>query len=140
MRTTRLTKLIGIVAIGVLALGACSSDDDEKVDKKPTPTTPAGDTTIGETAGAKITVRSFDIGFREKQLTAPAGTIEVEYVNEGSIAHDLMFESVANFELEVKKKGDVDSGTIDLEAGEYTFFCEIPGHRGAGMEGTLTVT
>lgn len=139
MRTTQLTKLIGIVAVGVLAFGACS-DDDDKADKKPTATTPAGDTIIGETAGAKITVRSFDIGFREKQLTAPAGTIEVEYVNEGSIAHDLMFEDVPNFELEVSKKGDVDSGTIELEAGEYTFYCEVPGHRGAGMEGTLTVT
>ena len=139
MRTTRLATLIGIAAIGILVLGACS-DDEDKADKKPTTTTAAATTPTAGTAGAKVTVRAFDIGFREKQLTAPAGAIEFEYVNEGSIPHDLMLEGVAGFELEVKKKGDVESATIDLEAGTYTFFCEVPGHRGAGMEGTLTVT
>lgn len=131
MRTTLLAKpLLGVaVAVAVFALGACDGGD-----KKPKGTT----TTLG-IAGATITVTAFDIGFRDKKLTAPAGVIEVKYVNEGS-PHDLHFEDNHSFKLEVSKKGDVDSGKIELKAGEYTFYCGIPGHRTNGMEGTLTVS
>jgi uncharacterized cupredoxin-like copper-binding protein len=35
--------------------------------------------------------------------------------------------------------GDVSTINVDVQAGDYTFYCSVTGHRQAGMEGTLTV-
>lgn len=77
--------------------------------------------------------------FAESQLTAPPGKTVIEYVNADTQAHTFLIEGVPGLKLEVGSKGDTDKGEADLKPGEFTYFCDIPGHRTGGMEGTLTV-
>lgn len=68
---------------------------------------------------------------------AKAGCIEFTYKNQGSLAHTLLVKDQPGFKLAI---GDTDTGTITLDAGTYTVYCDIAGHEKAGMKAELTVT
>jgi plastocyanin len=89
---------------------------------------------------ADLTITAFDIGWREKEATIGPGKVNIEMVNEGAIAHTLVLEGVAGGKkLSTPSGGSKDIGTFDLQPGSFTYFCDVPGHRQGGMEGTLVV-
>jgi uncharacterized cupredoxin-like copper-binding protein len=75
--------------------------------------------------------------------TNPYTAIVVKYHDEGAAQHTLEFQDqtvVWNL-LEITKAGQVAKETAGFpKQGDYTFFCTIPGHQAAGMQGTVTVT
>ena len=78
--------------------------------------------------------------FDPKDSEAPAGIDEIKMESEGGL-HTLVFDDgkVPGFKLEASS-GNSDELKVDLKPGKYTIYCDIPGHREAGMEGTITVT
>ena len=71
---------------------------------------------------------------------APAGALEVDSPNKSSTDHNIAIEGGGvSEEGEIVKDGGVSKVNVDVKAGKYQFFCTVPGHRQAGMEGTLTV-
>ncbi|HLT17386.1 MAG TPA: cupredoxin domain-containing protein [Acidimicrobiales bacterium] len=129
MSKLRSLTALSVSSLAVIALAACGDDDSSS------PSLSAG-TGGGESA---IEVIAEDIAFGEDRYTAAAGEVELTYVNEGAIPHTLLIEGVDGFKLEVQSNGDVDEGTVELEPGTYTIWCDIAGHREAGMEATLVV-
>ena len=89
--------------------------------------------------GSAISVVAEDIRFPVHTFSAAAGAITITYRNEGAIGHTLKIDGVEGFKLSVPAHGDVDKGTVQLQPGKYTLYCDIPGHRQAGMEATLEV-
>lgn len=79
------------------------------------------------------------LAFEPAALTVPAGKVTVELTSEPSAPHTFTIEEPGDVEVVRAQGGQTATGTIDLEPGTYTFYCSIPGHRQAGMEGTLTV-
>ena len=71
---------------------------------------------------------------------APAGALEVDSPNESSTDHNIAVEGSGVSEAgQIVKNGGVSKVEVTVKAGKYQFFCTVPGHRQAGMEGTLTV-
>ena len=82
-----------------------------------------------------------ELAFEEKEVTAKAGTDTIDLTNQSSTPHDVSIEDSAGktiAQTEITSEGSA-STTAELKPGTYTFYCSVPGHREAGMEGTLTV-
>ena len=117
--------------VGAVGGAACGNDDDDS--GAPSASIPAD----------ALTVHAADINFPAKEFAATAGVVTFVYVNQpGVTRHTLEVEGVpkSTFYLEVSGAGDQAVGTVNLQPGTYTIFCDIPGHRAAGMEGTVTVS
>ena len=109
--------LIGTAIAASLALTACGS----------------GETGGGGETGA-TTLSMVDNAFEPADFSADAGT-QLEVTNDGEAPHNITIEGTGIDE-------DVEAGasttvSMDLDPGSYTMFCEF--HRGAGMEGIVTI-
>lgn len=80
-----------------------------------------------------------DLEFSEAPSTAEAGEVTIGLDNQGAADHDVTIEELGDEIVAEAPGGETDTGTVELEAGTYTYYCSVPGHRPAGMEGTLEV-
>ena len=129
-------RFVPLVLAFALATGlaACGGDDDDDDGG-------GGSEAVTVTNG-QITVEAHDVFFNVEHITTSAGALDVTLVEEGNLEHTFVVEGSDGERLEPKLavNGDSeDSGSFELTAGEYEYFCDIPGHRGQGMEGILTV-
>jgi plastocyanin len=80
------------------------------------------------------------LAFDKESLSAKAGKVTIDFDNPSAIPHNVVLEEngkeLSGFEP--ISEGE-ESETAELKPGTYTFFCSVPGHREAGMEGTLVV-
>jgi uncharacterized cupredoxin-like copper-binding protein/mono/diheme cytochrome c family protein len=102
--------------------------------------TNAQESQSADAGSGQLQVSAVDIAFEQKELTGPADTeFTITVTNNGASPHDFNID-----ELGVKTKmlnpGESETVTINAPAGDYTYYCSVPGHRQAGMEGTLTIS
>ncbi|HYH62531.1 MAG TPA: plastocyanin/azurin family copper-binding protein [Solirubrobacterales bacterium] len=138
----KLSIALAITAIAPFGLVACGGDDEESSDDSAT-TTEEATTDSSSGGGSTLTFTAAEDGslaFEEQSAETEAGSVTVELDNPSSTPHDVRIEGpdgdVGGTE---QVTGDTTSASVELESGDYTFYCSVSGHREAGMEGDLTV-
>ena len=103
-----------------------------------------------EKAGGKLQIPASPTGqlaYATAKASAKAGPVTVEMPNMSGVTHNIAFEAGEHGSSgpgpvlgssKIISKGTVTL-SLTLKPGTYTFFCEVPGHRQAGMYGALTV-
>jgi plastocyanin len=141
----KLVLVIALVTLAPFALAACGGDDDDEEAAAPTrPTTQeAGGGGGGGGETLSLAADPSQLAFDTTSLSAKTGSLTIDFDNpNSSIPHDVCIESPQGDDLGCSDTvtGDSTSQSFDLsDAGDYTFYCSVDGHREAGMEGTLTV-
>jgi plastocyanin len=133
MRTIDVRRLGAALAVGFALLAtACGGGNGD-----------TGGDTNGTTETGEIEVEASEFRFQPSNISVAAGEFTVVLENTGSQEHDFLIEGVDDPDAEHlihAMPGESASGDYELEAGSYTFYCSIPGHRESGMEGSLRVT
>ncbi len=148
-----------VVLAGLLALTACGgSDDDDSTAAAATPSSAeAAPTSASESptssdaptssaaeepAGGTLEVSSVDFAYELDSTELAAGEYTINLTNEGGASHDLVVERDGEEidSTDVIGPGESSTVTVELEPGEYVFYCSVGNHRSMGMEVSVTVT
>ncbi len=159
-RFVPLAAIIAVLGLGVAACGGSSSSSSSAATSSApaaspstssassaaspstSSTSPAAAAAGGSSPVAVKADPSGQLKFDATSLTATTGTVQIAFTNRASVGH--------NFTLQKGTSGPVVGATptfsgatktlsVKLAPGTYTYFCSVPGHRMAGMQGTLTV-
>ena len=78
--------------------------------------------------------------FIASSATATAGQVTINMLNKSSTPHDIAISGAGVSQVgKIVANGGNSQVSANLKPGKYTFFCTVPGHRAAGMVGTITV-
>jgi plastocyanin len=146
------------LAVGLLALAGCGSSSSGTSSSASTASTPStastaasapATSTPSSATGTSTTAQTLSVAantegqlkYNTTSLTATAGKVSIDFTNASQLSHNLTIESSSGAVLGATPtfQGGSRTVSLDLKPGTYKFFCSVPGHRMAGMEGTLTV-
>jgi plastocyanin len=126
-----------VLAAGAIGSGIITSALEEEEEGE------AGQAEAAEGGGGALTLAADpggDLSFDKQSLEAPVGEVTLRMENPSSLPHNVSIEGDGvDEEGETVQEGGTSEVSARLRAGEYTFYCSVPGHQEGGMEGTLTV-
>ena len=154
-RPMRIASILAVAA-GLLVLAGCGSSSSSSSSAS-TPTTAAATPTTASSSatsstpatapaagGSALSLEANPEGqlkYNTTSLTAKAGKVSIAFTNKSPLGHNVTVASSSGAVVGATPTFEGGSKTLslNLKPGTYKFYCTVPGHRMAGMEGTLTV-
>jgi len=137
---------IGAVGMATRFVSADTAIFGAQVNASPEASPMASPMASPAATNASATIEMVDIAFKPTTATIAANTdVTLTIPNNGVTTHTFVInehknDGKANLNIKVEvAPGETGTVTINAPAGEYYFWCDIPGHEAAGMFGTLTV-
>lgn len=152
-RAIRRALALSVALAALLVAGCGSSSSSSTPSSASTPAAPATTPTTssspssssGESkASGALSLEANPEGelkYNTTSLTAKAGKVSIDFKNMSSVGHNVTIESSSGGVVGATPtfQGGSKTVSLNLKPGTYKFYCSVPGHRQAGMEGTLTV-
>jgi hypothetical protein len=133
----------GLIAATSLVLAACGTVPEGSIDAEAVACPPESDCydpiqPVGD--GGELEMDMGNFFFDNIQGRPLTGEVVVTVHNVSDAYHNAEFLGAAEgSEIPEADGGETGEGTVLLFPGEWTVICNVPGHRQAGMEETITV-
>ncbi len=143
------TLAIGSI-VAMLALAGCGGSSSKNSSSSTSSSASGGATTQSGTStsapagtsGLQLAAdQSGQLNFDKTSLSTSAGQVTIKFSNAAPVGHNLTIASSGGSVVGATPtfQGGTKALTVQLKPGTNTFYCSVPGHRQAGMQGTLVV-
>ena len=131
-------------AAAAAVLAGCAPSSPEAIEAQGITDERAEDPVIPTGPGGEISVVAGDLFFEDLEGTPVDGALTVTLENIGDAEHNFRIDNAAGETVKVSASGgETNTGELLLfgapDGLEYVYYCDIPSHRPAGMEGKLIV-
>lgn len=132
----KLYGLMPLLLVGIVLVSGCVQYGTQTT----TPTTPSEQVQpTGETK--EFTVEGSEYKFSPASITVNKGDrVKITFKNVGSIGHNFVIGDLG------VSTSTISPGSTDIvefiagKSGTFAFYCSVPGHRPAGMEGQIVIS
>jgi uncharacterized cupredoxin-like copper-binding protein len=133
--------LILALLAGAVVLSSCGSSSDS-TSSTPSSSAPTPKASAGQTLKLKADADG-GLYFEPRKLKAKSGTVTLAMDNPSSTGkqHGIAVEgNGVDKDGQIVSPGSKSTITVTLKPGTYEYYCPVPGHKAAGMKGTLVVS
>ncbi|HEX4866153.1 MAG TPA: cupredoxin domain-containing protein [Acidimicrobiales bacterium] len=116
-----------VVALAAVGAALVFGDDDEGGGGSGSPT-------------AAMSISMVEMAFEPDPIQVTVDDAVLRIVNDGAVDHSMLIPELGKGTPDLKPGQELTLDLTQLDPGEYYVYCDIPGHREAGMETTLVLS